>query len=165
MNYNVVNGTSYHPDTPKEVIEILEKLLGTKKRVRIHYGHINEERRNTLGSSKAVGQDWLEENDVYGTIGRSTGQNKVPLIVAPNDDGGPGLLDQCIVRIRHNGKDIYRHPQYHHPKVAIIPVIHGSGHHVMVNNEVHLTYKPKTSRDNTKAKCEAWVKKMGLTLS
>ena len=35
IKYHVVNGTSYHENTPKEVIKILERARNSKERVRI----------------------------------------------------------------------------------------------------------------------------------
>lgn len=99
------NGTSYASTTPDEVVRILEqsRLHGT--RIRIHYGDVE------------TGRDWMDENDVRGTVGRSTGPIKIPLMIATSrSSGGGGILDHCIVRIRPStgaGPDLYRHPGYH----------------------------------------------------
>jgi hypothetical protein len=101
--YNVVNGTSYDVRTPPEVIRILENCRIGGTRVVLDYGDTE------------TGQSWGEENDITGTISRSTGQNRIPIMIhSARSMGGPGLLDYCIVAIIHSviGKQLYRHPDY-----------------------------------------------------
>jgi hypothetical protein len=100
------DGTAYHQDTPDALVAILERLRENKTRVRIY-----------LGDSK-TGQDWEEQFDVFGTIGRSTGRIKIPLMVANSRSmGGGGLLDDCIVKIEYANKKqggvIWQHPKYY----------------------------------------------------
>jgi hypothetical protein len=84
--YKIVNGTSYDVRTSGEVIEILESCRIKGIRIRIFYG--------------SEGHCWNEENDMIGTIGRSTGDNKVTLLIKnKNSIGGNSLLDHCVVRI------------------------------------------------------------------
>jgi len=79
--YKVVNGTSYHENTPDEVINVLEDARQKGTRIRIWYGE--------------NGLSWDEENDIIGNIGRSTGTNKIPLLINnARSLGGPGLLDR-----------------------------------------------------------------------
>lgn len=62
---------------------------GTGARLRIHYGDI------------VTGESWLEENDVIGYVGRSTGTQKVPLLIPrANSSGGGAILDHCIIGIQ-----------------------------------------------------------------
>ncbi len=104
----VINGTHYHEKTSQDVIDVLEEARAKQWRIRVHYG-------NTL-----VGEDWNEEYDVTGRIGRSMGPVKVPLLIHnARSMGGPAMLDHCIVRIRfsnwqRDGRDnLYCHPKYH----------------------------------------------------
>lgn len=104
----IVNGTTYHSNTPRKVIGILERARANGDRIRVHYG------------DTGTGQDWGDVYDVTGTIGRSTGPIKIPLMIANSrSTGGPGILDHCIVRIRWanraQGGDLYRHPTYTPP--------------------------------------------------
>lgn len=102
----VVNGTTYHDETPAEVIRVLENARIGERRIRLCYGDVK------------TGRDWLEEYDVTGRVGRSTGTTKIPLILANSrSSGGPGILDHCIVRITTStkGKVLYSHPLYHKP--------------------------------------------------
>lgn len=72
-----------------------------KTRIRVWYG-------DTLS-----GTAWPEENDVLGYVGRSTGQNKIPLLIHNSrSNGGGGILRDRIVRIdsiSHRGRPLYQH--------------------------------------------------------
>jgi hypothetical protein len=99
--YKVFNGTSYHEETPQKLVEVLEGLRESRKRITVDYGDTE------------TGESWGEVYDITGTIGRSTGGIKIPLLVHnARSMGGGALLDNCILSIRHaNKKDggyIYR---------------------------------------------------------
>ena len=101
--YNVVNGTSYNVKTSAEVISILEKYRTLGKRIRVFYGDIE------------TGKSWNEENDTTGKVGRSTGENKIPLLVNnARSLGGGSLLDHCIVKIidLDTKRAVYAHPTF-----------------------------------------------------
>lgn len=81
--------TTFHKDTVQAVRNILESARATRQRLRLHLG-------NTV-----TGELWLEEFDVVGYIGRSTGQSKVPLLIHNSrSHGGPAILDHCILGIQ-----------------------------------------------------------------
>lgn len=108
--YKIVSGTYYDVRTPIKVIKVLENAR--QNRTRLHV---------SLGDSES-GKDWLEENDVHGFIGRSTGSIKIPLLVHNRKShGGPGLLDHCIVRIRTSsgGRILWQNDKYSHGKLEI----------------------------------------------
>lgn len=110
--YNVVNGTSYHVETPVAVIEVLERARHNRTRLHVSYG------------DRTSGLDWLEEFDTHGYIGRSMGPVKVPLLIANRRSlGGGAILDHCIVRIRSSagGRVLYQHSTYHFGNLAIRP--------------------------------------------
>lgn len=69
------------------------------------------------------GRDWMDENDVVGTVGRSMGPMRVPLLVAKGERGGPALLTRCIVRLIdwETQRELYVHPRYQSPALAIVP--------------------------------------------
>lgn len=94
------SGTCYHEDTPQDVIALLEEVQGTQRKIRLYYG------------DPATGQSWFDENDVIGTIGRSCGKIKVPLLIEPGESGGPAILDHCIVRIDSPRQTLYQHPTF-----------------------------------------------------
>lgn len=101
VKYQVVNGTAYHAETPQAVIDILERARANNWRLTFDFGDTK------------TGESWHEENDISGYIGRSTGTIKIPLLIHNvRSYGGGGLLDHCIVAIKHsnknNGGELYR---------------------------------------------------------
>lgn len=104
----VMNGTSYHAGTSEKVIEELEKARAMDQRVRIFYGNV------------LTGKDWMEEHAVCGKIGRSAGEVKVPILLAREGSyGGASISTECIVRILRDGRETYRHPDYHQAALEI----------------------------------------------
>lgn len=97
--------------TPKKVQQVLEQYRKSGDRLRVFYG------------DETTGRDWMEEFDTVGTVGRSTGPMKVPLLIADGEGGGPALLTQCIVRMldAETGKELYRHRKYHLPEIELCP--------------------------------------------
>jgi hypothetical protein len=72
--------------------------------------------------------DWLEENDVFGYVGRSTGKVKVPLLLPVDingrkEDSGGAILCDSITRMAiGEGKhfvETYRASFYQEPKFAL----------------------------------------------
>jgi hypothetical protein len=155
--YTTVNGTSYDLRTPIEVINVLEKARLNRTRLHISLGETD---------GNEAGKDWLEENMVYGFIGRSTGSIKIPLLIHNRRSlGGPGLLDHCIVRIRtsQGGRVLWTHPSYHHGTLEIRqktePVTLRDGRTLTVDvlrdGELHASFE---SID----KARRWVNKLGV---
>ena len=108
--FQVVNGTYYDVRTPIEVTKVLEKARLNRTRLHISLG------------DAVTGNDWIEEFECFGFIGRSTGSIKIPLILPLSRSiGGGAILDHCIVRIRHSsgGKVLWSHPKYHHGKIEV----------------------------------------------
>lgn len=101
--YNVVNGTSFHKETPMAVCNILSNAINNREqKLRVFYGDTK------------TGKDWNESYDTFGFIGRSMGSVKIPLMIHSRRSlGGPAILDHCIVRITIDKVDVYRHPSYH----------------------------------------------------
>jgi hypothetical protein len=103
--YRLVNGTAYHNQTATSVIEWLEASRERRQRFEFEYGDTE------------TGQSWGDKPT--GSVGRSTGKIKIPLVIYnARSMGGGALLDHCIVRIRTAaGKHVvYQHPKYQ-PKV------------------------------------------------
>lgn len=115
-----MNGTHYDERTPTAVRRALEKARTHGLMVRLMLGDPD------------TGKVWLEEHDVVGFIGRSTGSQKVPLMVealmsAPGQvvsaDGGPQLWDYKVLRVIDcaTGHDLYRHPKFQLPQLTLEP--------------------------------------------
>lgn len=133
-------GTWFSPDTPQRVQEVLENARLNDIRLRLFYG------------DDVTGRDWLEENDVVGCIGRSTGTMKVPLLLDNRRScGGPAILDNRIVRIisTSDKRELYRHPQYHQADLSIVLNEHPDyAASVTANGETHARFKTVKSAQN-----------------
>lgn len=153
--YQIVNGTSYHIETPVAVVQVLERARQNRTRIHVSYG------------DATTGRDWLEEWDITGFVGRSIGPVKVPLLIANRRSlGGGAILDHCIVRIRLSagGGILYQHPTYHYGTLAIRrkaePITLPDGRvltiDVIQDGKVHASFE---SMD----KARRWVHKLGVT--
>ena len=84
----VINGTTYHDSTPNELCNVLETLRNNKVRVIITFGDPENKRQ------------W-DCTPYRGTIGRSTGITKIPLLVKTSRSlGGDAIFDNCILKIQ-----------------------------------------------------------------
>lgn len=103
--------TYFDPHTDPKVQEVLEAYRRSRRMLRLILGN------------PATGVTWLEEHDVVGTIGRSTGWLKTPLLIQPGEDGGPAILTANLLCIIDwgSGATAYRHPVYHVPDLLIRP--------------------------------------------
>jgi len=102
--YKVYNGVYYSADTSDEMIFLLDEIKGKRERVEFRWGN------------PKTGEDWGDEHDVVGTIGQSTGEVKIPLLIhSRRSMGGGGILTGSIVKVmKAKGKrTIYQHPKYH----------------------------------------------------
>jgi len=100
-NYEVVNGTSYNEGTPEKVIQVLEKVKYDGTRIKLDYGK--------------DGKSWGDCYDVTGTLGRSTGTVKIPLLIHNSKStGGTGILTDCIIQIKESrgGRVLYQCDNY-----------------------------------------------------
>ena len=105
----IVNGTTYHKDTPEAVIRVLENARQTGTRLRIWYG------------DRETGRDWLEEWDVIGYIRRSMGPVCIPILIYNTRSyGGSGLLEHCILKIAEtkSKRVLYQAPNYQPPSLT-----------------------------------------------
>jgi len=103
---------TFHSETNDKVKECIEHCYNSNLRVRIWYGDID------------TGLSWLDEYDVMGTIGRSTGQQKIPLLIKNSrSNGGGGILCHCIIRIDviSSKLTIYKHPLFNVPSLGVYP--------------------------------------------
>ena len=152
--YKNINGTSYHEQTPDEVVSVLESARLNRNRLHISLGDTDS------------GRDWLEEYETHGYIGRSMGPVKVPLMIANSRSlGGGAILDHCIVRIRESagGRVLWQHPQYHHGQMEIRrktePVELSNGRiltvDVLRDGQIHAAFESFES-------ARRWAQKLGI---
>lgn len=144
--------TSYHAETDLLVINALEAARQDHTRVRIFFGDV------------ATGKSWLEENDIEGYIGRSTGTVKVPLLIHNSRSIG-GIIDHCIIRIIKTKSKmlLYNNPKFHTAKLEVkeckLPLEQVNGKmefylaEVYADGNVHARFR-------TVEKAQRWVKKM-----
>ena len=103
------DGTWYDPRTPIDVIKVLEEAMKTKERVRFIFGNTD-------------GYVYLDEYGVMGTVGRSTGRIKVPILIhSSRSNYGNAIMTQSILRIdakrRGNIVRLYESPSIRLPQL------------------------------------------------
>jgi hypothetical protein len=101
--------TYFSPGTDFKAAKVLERCRRARNKVRL------------IAGDPETGVSWLEEHDVVGTIGRSLGPLKVPLLIEENDDGGPAILTDCLLAVIdwQTGKFLYRHAAYRVPNLMV----------------------------------------------
>lgn len=101
--------TYFDPGTDPKVARALETCRRDGRKVRLVQG------------DTASGRSWLDEHDVVGRIGRSTGMMKVPLLIEAGADGGVAILTNCLLRLIdwESGRDLFRHSAYRVPDLTI----------------------------------------------
>ena len=88
VEYKVCEGLFFKSCTSDQLVNIITYLYLTKDKVRLYYGN-NE-----------TGEVSLDEYDLYGTIGKSTGIIKVPLLIPKiNSISGSAISTSLIVGI------------------------------------------------------------------
>lgn len=124
--------TFYSEDTPPAVKAVLEAFRKNGGKLRVFVG------------DATTGKDWLEENDVIGTISRSLGPIRIPLLCESNSGGGFALLTENIVRLvdATTKRELYRHPTYHRPELTVAPgSAAGYESDVLADGAVHARFK------------------------
>ena len=89
--------------TSLEVADVINEALKANRRLRFWFGDTE------------TGKAWVEENDVIGYIGRSSGTVQIPLAVfSRRSFGGDALMTQAIVRIDDiaKKKTLHVHPKF-----------------------------------------------------
>lgn len=141
--YKVIDGMSFDITTPDEVCKLLVRLNKTRERVKIHYG------------DHETGVDWLDEFYVTGTIGKSGGICKIPLMIHnTRSKGGFSILDKCIVKIKGlDGRILYKTKNY---KELTIEIVDGDlteyPYNTLVNGKLFGRHKTLRSANMLKKK-------------
>jgi hypothetical protein len=121
----------FHEETPELIRSILLKCQANNTRIRLFYGDIK------------TGKSWHEENDVCGTVGNSTGPQKIALLI-PNarSYGGGGILTHCIVAIKAGDYWLYKHPEFNAGHWSIAPAdLEGYESSVLCDSAIHARFK------------------------
>ena len=109
-----------------------------------------------------------------GYIGRSTGSQKIPLLIYNTRSmGGDHILDHCIVKIATAvGKHVlYQHPKYHAAELRVVPIEQTSeaNRKMCVENESkHGKYTHSVLQDGevyANCKSESYAKRLVRHLS
>jgi hypothetical protein len=105
----LTRSTYFDPGTAPQVAKVLERCRKNGDRVRLILG------------DTSTGIPWFEEFGVVGTIHRSCGTLKVPLLVEDGEVGGAAILTSCLLCIIgwNSGKVLYRHSAYQPPEMKI----------------------------------------------
>lgn len=142
------SGTYYHDTTPREVINALERARETGARVRLFTGDLE------------TGKEWFAEYEVVGTVSRSMGPIRIPILIKNSRSfGGAAILCDSIVRLLVNGREVYRHPKWkpfdftirtispnesaplHHDRPCVTLRSMGYTHAVDINGKNHANFK------------------------
>jgi hypothetical protein len=130
-------GTYFDPNTGSDVRYWLEHARQNHLRLRLFLG------------DRLTGRDWLEEFDVIGTIGRSMGPLKVPLLIRNAQScGGAAISTSSIVRIVDvkTKRERYRHAKYHQPVFSYVQ--DGDRWAVMTDNQLHARFSSERQAKN-----------------
>lgn len=103
---------AFNEKTCDKVKTVLTGCYNNQCRVRLWYGDTK------------TGLSWMDEYDMIGTISRSTGQQKIPLLIKNSRSiGGGGILCHCIIRIDiiSSRRTIYKHPLFYVPTLGVYP--------------------------------------------
>ncbi len=133
------NGTAFHEQTDGKICDILDRYINNRNRLKLYFGDVE------------TGRDWHEELDTTGTIGRSSGTIKVPLLLAnTRSTGGGAILDHCIVKIKDTKKGtvLYQNPNYQKSTFEIVESDmkeKGYTHNVNINGQIYSRHKTELS--------------------
>lgn len=140
------SGTYFRDGTPSEIQDLLERLRTSRQRIRIFYGD-------------AAGTDLLDEHDVVGTVGRSLGPIKVPLLIEANRCDGPPIDCRSVARILDvsTKRDLFRAASYRQPQFRIRSEPDAeSGYPVAVDVDVGSGFEVH-ARFRTHTRAQRWV--------
>lgn len=134
--YKVTESDTYYSEgTKNEVIDILERARYRGQRVKLYYGDIE------------TGRNWNEEHDTIGTIGRSTGKVKIPLLIATKRSTvGGAILTDCIIAIKEGKNVLYKAENFKEDVYTIVPSdMQGYEVNTLINGGLYGRHKTETS--------------------
>lgn len=141
--YKVTESNTYYSEnTPNEVINILERSRYRGDRIKLFYGDIK------------TGENWNEELDTTGTIGKSNGSIKIPLLISTKRSlGGGAILTDCIIGIKQGKNVLYKASNFKDDVYSIIDSdLPQYTKNTLINNELHGRHKTELSAKRLIAK-------------
>lgn len=149
------NPFDFRKGTPEEVKAAIQALYENKHRARFFYGDLN------------TGTAWMEENDVMGTVGKSTGEKPAALLINNARSYGGGAITSSIVKIidttarnmPYNSGTLYEHPTFNNPadRAELTPLsnpeLPSYVAEVKIDGQVH-------ARFTSKVKAVRWIEFM-----
>ena len=128
--YKEYNGMFFDESTPNEVCRILQAANAYNWRVRVFYG------------DPSTGENWNEEYDTIGNVGKSTGEIKVPLLIKNKRSfWGGAILDSRILKIVdiRTNEVLYQHANYKPDNfICLYRYISGDEAIVCINEESNI---------------------------
>lgn len=96
---------NFNKKTPEPVRAVVQELYQNKHRARFFYGDLQ------------TGEAWMEEHDVMGTVGKSTGPQPCPLLINNARSLGGGRIMGSVVKIIDidTRRVLYEHPSFSNP--------------------------------------------------
>ena len=135
---------NFDENTNQVVQRVITSAYHSKQRLRIVLGDVE------------TGEDWLEEHDTIGTIGRSNGAIKKPLLINNSRSiGGCAILTSCILKIVDvkNKRVLYEASNYEKPILVKCASTHNEYMYDVYqvkngNNVLHARFKTEKRADN-----------------
>lgn len=131
---------TFSDNTNDRVKQVLTSCYNRKNRIRIVYGNV------------ATGNSWLDEYEILGYVGKSTGTKPIPLLINNSRSfGGGSILTGSILKIidTKTKQVLFQHENY------IMPVLTKeiSGHNnylydVIYNGELVARFKTEKQANN-----------------
>jgi len=151
MKTETVNGKSYkvtesntwyNEKTPDKVINILERARYRGSRIQLFYGNTE------------TGKNWNEENDTIGTIGKSNGTVKIPLLIATKrSTGGGAISTDCIIGIKQGKTILYKAENFVENVYTIVDSdLQGYAKNTLIDGEIYGRHKTELSAKRLIAK-------------
>ena len=101
--------TWFDPSTSEAVRKTLKRCIRTREVIRVYSGNPD------------TGRCWLREHDTTGTVGRTTGVFKTPILVPLGEDGGDLLEGSSILAIQDalTLRFLYKSSDFYIPQMRI----------------------------------------------
>ena len=135
---------NFDEKTNDAIQRVITSAYHSKQRLRVVFGDVE------------TGEDWLEEHCVIGTVGRSTGTIKKPLLINNSrSTGGCAILTSCILKIVDvkSKHVLYEASNYKKPILVKCVSTHNDYMYDVYNvkngsNILHARFKTEKSADN-----------------